>query len=58
MILSLPLTQGCAALALGYFRWLPTGANRWAAHGMADMEVHLELLGCGYGSCNFAGLID
>jgi hypothetical protein len=44
MILSLPLTQGCTALALGYFRWLPTGANRWAAYGMADMEVHLELL--------------
>jgi hypothetical protein len=26
----LPLTQGCAMLALGYFRWLPTGAGRWA----------------------------
>jgi len=33
-----------AALALGYFRWLPTGADRCAAHGMANVEVHLELL--------------
>jgi len=44
MTLPLPLTQGCAALALGYFRWLPTGADPWAADGMADLEVHLELL--------------
>jgi hypothetical protein len=42
--LCLPLTQGCAPLALGYFRRLPTGADRCAAHGMANMEVHLELL--------------
>jgi hypothetical protein len=44
MTLSLPLTQGCAALALGYFRRLPTGADRCAAHRMADVVIHLELL--------------
>jgi hypothetical protein len=44
MIHSLFLTQGGALLALGYFRWLPTGADRRTAHGMASMEVHLELL--------------
>jgi hypothetical protein len=42
--LCLSLTQGCAPLALGYFRWLPTGAVRCADHGMANVEVHLELL--------------
>jgi hypothetical protein len=44
MILFLPLAQGCAALALGYFRWLPTGADQCAAHRMADVVIHLELL--------------
>jgi hypothetical protein len=38
MILSLSLTQGRATLALAYSRWLQTGANRWAADGMADEE--------------------
>ena len=42
--LSLPLALGCAALALGYFRWLPTGADRSAAQRMADVVIHLELL--------------
>jgi hypothetical protein len=27
-ILALPLTQGCAVLALGYYRWLPPGADQ------------------------------
>jgi hypothetical protein len=44
MTLSLPLTQGCAALALGYFRWLPTGADQCAAHRMAEVMIQLELL--------------
>ena len=43
MTLFLHVTQGCAALALGYFRWLPTGADRCAAHRMADVVIHLEL---------------
>lgn len=29
---------------MGYLRWLPTGADRRAAHVMADAQVHLELL--------------
>ena len=44
MTLSLPLTQGCAALALGYYRWLPTGAEQCATQVLADVEGHLELL--------------
>jgi hypothetical protein len=44
MALLLSITQGCALLALGYFRWLPTGAEQWADALMAHMEVHLELL--------------
>jgi hypothetical protein len=44
MTLPLPLTQGCAALALGYFRWLPTGADRWATHVTVDVDIHLESL--------------
>ena len=44
MTIPLPLTQGSATLALGYFRRLPPGAERLAAHGMTDLEVHLELL--------------
>jgi hypothetical protein len=44
--LCLPLTQGCAALALGYFRRLPTGADRCAAHGMARTFSEDEYQAC------------
>jgi hypothetical protein len=44
MILSLPHPQGCASLARGYFRWLPTGAGQWSVLGMPDARGYLELL--------------
>jgi hypothetical protein len=37
-------TRALGTPALGYFPRLPTGADRRAAHGMADGEGHLELL--------------
>ena len=41
------LTQDCAALVLGYFQWLPTGADQSAADGMTDVACIQSIFSVG-----------